>query len=193
MEKPVKKPSFAAILMYLIIAFTAVSAVICLGIYYTNTFDSLVILWVGIVSFTIMYHLWLRIIMGNISKLFRVNYKTFWFREKKFEKSLYKLLKVKRWKNKTLTYNPELYDVEKRTLEEIASTTAKSELDHLINVLIAFSTVFFGLIWGMTWIFALTAFFAAVFDAQFIVIQRYNRPRLIKLINREKRKQVNKS
>ncbi|MBE6793385.1 MAG: hypothetical protein E7532_00385 [Ruminococcaceae bacterium] len=192
MENKKSKPSFAAVLMYVIIGICLCAAAVFLGLYYTKVLYSTVILWLGIVSFTIMYHLWMRIIMGNATKLFRINYQNFWFREKKFEKKMYKFLRVKRWKNKTLTYNPELYDINTRTPEEIAFTTAKSELDHIINVLIAFSTVLFGLLWGMTWIFALTAFFAAIFDSQFIIIQRYNRPRLVKLIEREKRKQVSK-
>ena len=182
------KPSGPAVLMYCIIGICALAAAVSFTLYYGKITDSLAALWIGIVTFTITYHLWMRIIMGNVSKLFKVSYKKWWFKEKAFEKKLYAFLKVKKWKGKALTYNPELYSVKDRTLEEIADTTAKSELDHWINVLISVSTVAFGFIWGEIWIFGLTAFFAAVFDSQFIIIQRYNRPRLIKLINREKNK-----
>ena len=181
-------PSTPAILMYCIIGITAVTAAVFFTLYYGNFFKNPIFLWVGIVSFTIMYHLWMRIIMGNVSKLFKVSYKSPWFKEKGFEKPLYKLLRVKKWKGKALTYNPELYDVKTCSLEDIANTTAKSELDHLINIGISLSTVAFGFIWGELWIFAVTAFFAALFDSHFIVIQRYNRPRLIRLIKREKGK-----
>lgn len=179
-------PSTPAILMYCIIAVTALAAAVSFILYYGNFLESPVLLWVGIVSFTIMYHLWMRIIMGNVSKLFNVSYKSPWFKEKGFEKKLYKFLCVKKWKGKALTYNPELYNVKNCTLEDIANTTAKSELDHWINVLISVSTVAFGFIWGEIWIFSVTAFLAAVFDSQFIIIQRYNRPRLVRLIKREK-------
>lgn len=182
-------PSGPAILMYCIIGITAVAAVVSFVLYYGNIVESIVLLWVGIVCFTIMYHLWLRIIMGNVTKLFKISCNSYWFKEKSFEKKLYKILRVKKWKNKALTYNPELYSVKDRSLEQIADTTAKSETDHWINVLIALSTVAFGFIWGEIWIFALTAFLAAVFDSQFIIIQRYNRPRLMKLIQREKKQQ----
>lgn len=179
-------PSAPAILMYCIIGVTALAAAVSFTLYYGDFYESTVFLWVGIVSFTVMYHLWMRIIMGNVSKLFRVSYKHWWFRERTFERRLYNFLRVKKWKGKALTYNPELYSVKDRSLEEIADTTAKSELDHWINILIAFSTVLFGFIWGETWIFSVTAFLAAVFDSQFIIIQRYNRPRLVRLIKREK-------
>ncbi|MBQ8000952.1 MAG: hypothetical protein IJ298_06980 [Ruminococcus sp.] len=188
MNKQKQKPSFAAILMYCIIGVTALICAVCFALYYSNILNSSVLLWAGITCFTIMYHLWLRIIMGNVTKLFKVSYKQWWFKERAFESKLYSLLKVKNWKGKALTYNPELYDIKNRTLGQIADTTAKSELDHWVNVLIALSTVCFGIIWGQVWIFAVTAFFAAVFDSQFIIIQRYNRPRLVRLISRSKQK-----
>lgn len=188
MTKPEKAgPSGPAVLMYCIIGICALAAAVSFTLYYGNFAENLLFLWVGIVAFTITYHLWMRIIMGNVSKLFKVSYRHWWFKEKTFEKKLYSFLKVKKWKGKALTYNPELYSVKDRTLEQIADTTAKSEVDHWINVAISASTIAFGFIWGEIWIFSVTAFLAAVFDSQFIIIQRYNRPRLIRLINREKK------
>ncbi len=188
MTKTKTKPSFSAILMYCIIGASLLVCAVCFVLFYTNILSHPALLWVGITCFTIMYHLWMRIIMGNVSKLFKVSYKQWWFKEKAFEAKLYSFLRVKNWKGKALTYSPELYNVKNRSLTQIADTTAKSELDHWINVLISATTLLFGLIWGELWIFAITAFFAALFDSQFIIIQRYNRPRLIKLINKQSRK-----
>ncbi len=188
MSNEKKKPSFSAILMYCIIGVALLICAVCFALYYTEILHIPVLLWVGITCFTIMYHLWMRLIMGNVSKLFKVSYKSWWFKEKSYESGLYSLLRVKNWKGKALTYNPELYDVKNRTLTQIADTTAMSELDHWINVGISSTTLLFGLIWGQLWIFALTAFLASLFDSQFIIIQRYNRPRLIKLIDRQNRK-----
>ncbi len=188
MSKP--KKSGPAIFMYIVIATTLILAIICFYIYYTNLNRSNIFLWIGITSFTIMYHLWLRIIMGNVSKLFKkhISYNQWWFKERKFEKKLYKLLKVKKWKGKALTYNPELFSLKDYSLEDIASTMTKAELDHWINELISLSTLSFSLLWGKFWIFLLTAIIAMLFDAQFIVIQRYNRPRIIKIIEKGKNK-----
>lgn len=52
--------------------------------------------------------------------------------------------------------------------------------------------MFFGLLWGQTWIFVITALAAMIFDAQFIVIQRYNRPRLLKVLEMEREKEAKK-
>jgi len=125
--------------------------------------------------------------MGNVSKLFKkhINYKQWWFKERRFEKGLYKLLRVKDWKDKALTYNPETFSLKEHSLEEIANTMAKSEVDHWINEVISVSTIFFSIFWGAFWIFFVTALAAMIFDSQFIIIQRYNRPRVVKLIERQ--------
>ena len=107
------KKSGPAIFMHSVIGITLIISIICFYIYYSGTNISKVILWTGIVSFTIMYHFWVRIIMGNVSKIFKkhINYNQWWFKEKKFEKGLYKLLRVKKWKGKALTYNPETFSL----------------------------------------------------------------------------------
>ena len=71
------KKSGPAIFMYCVIAVTVVVAMICFWLYYNNICPSGVVLWTGIVAFVVMYHFWVRIIMGNVSKLFKkhINYK----------------------------------------------------------------------------------------------------------------------
>ena len=187
------KKSGPAIFMYCVITITLIVANICFSLYYANIYRNTIILWIGIVAFTIMYHLWVRIIMGNVSKLFKthISYKQWWFKERKFEKSLYKLLRVKEWKGKALTYNPESFSLKEHSLEEIANTMTKSELDHWINEIISVTTLLFAIPWGAFWAFLISAIAAMIFDSQFIVIQRYNRPRIIKILeNGENRKKL---
>lgn len=182
------KISGPALFMYCVIAITIIISIICFALYYGNYYKNNIILWTGITAFTIMYHFWVRIIMGNVSKIFKkhINYNQWWFKEKFFEKDLYKLLKVKEWKGKALTYNPESFSLKERSLEEIANTMVKSEIDHWINEVISLSTLLFAIPWGAFWIFFITALTAMIFDSQFIIIQRYNRPRILKIINKKK-------
>lgn len=184
------KKSGPAIFMYIVIGICFIVALICFDLYYTNIYKYEVILWTGITAFTIMYHLWVRIIMGNVCKLFKshIKYDGWWFKERGFEKNLYKLLKVKKWKDKALTYNPELFSLKDYSLEDIANTMAKVEVDHWINEIISITTILFGVLWGNVLIFVLTAILAMIFDAQFIVIQRYNRPRIVKILEKQKSK-----
>ena len=185
MDKP--KKSGPAIFMYCVIAVAVITCIVCFYLYYGEVYRSGAVLWTGVTAFTIMYHFWGRIIMGNVCNLFKkyINYNQWWFKEKKFESKLYKFLRVKKWKKNALTYNPELFDVKKRSLDDIANTMVKAELDHWINELISLSTLLFALIWGEFWIFLLTAIIAMLFDGQFIVIQRFNRPRVVRILNRK--------
>ena len=180
------KPSGPAIFMDCVIGLALITAVVCFVLYYGSFFATPAILWTGVTAFTIMYHLWLRIIFGNITKLFKskIRYDGWWFKEKRGEGAFYRLIRVKNWKGKALTYEPSAFSLKENSLEQIATNMTKAETDHWLNVGISLSTLLFGLMWGKLWIFALTAFFAILFDGQFIVIQRYNRPRVVKLLNK---------
>ena len=180
-----QKKSGSAIFMYIVIAVMVTAAAGCLGLHYSGTTESGAVLWSGIVAFMIVYHFWGRLIMGNVTKLFPIDRNHWWFRERFFEKKLYELLRVKKWKGKALTYNPELFSMKDRTLSEIADTMAKVEVDHWVNEVISLLSILFSLLWGQFWIFLATAVFAMLFDGQFIAIQRYNRPRLVRILERE--------
>lgn len=174
--------------MYCVIALTVVLSVLCFTLYYGSFTKSKVILWTGITAFTIMYHFWVRIIMGNVTKLFRIHYRQWWFKERKFEKKLYGFLRVREWRDKVLTYNPDLFLMEKNSLTDIANTMAKAETDHWINEIISVTTMFFPLLWGAFPIFFITALAAMLFDAQFILVQRHNRPKVVRLIEWKNKK-----
>ena len=83
------KPSGSAIFMYIVIAFAVMIAGVCFALYYGGYYRTSVVLWTGVSSFTIMYHFWGRIIMGNVTKLFKIDYNHWWFKERGFEKGLY--------------------------------------------------------------------------------------------------------
>ncbi len=176
-------------LMYTVIVITLFLCITCFGLYYGSSIQSTTILWIGITAFTICYHFWMRIIMGNVSKLFQkhIHYQQWWFQERAFEKKLYETLQVKKWKDKAPTYNPESFSLKKHSLEEIANTMAKSEVDHWINELISLSTLLFAIPWGAFGVFLVTALAAMVFDSQFIILQRYNRPRVVRVLNRQQK------
>ena len=188
MKRAYKRPSGPAIVMYCLITVCALCAAVCFYCYYVRHVSSEWMLWVGITAFMIVYHLWLRLIFGNITKLFHIHYGQWWFRERKFEKKLYAFMNVRHWKKDSLTYDPAAFSLKERTLEQIANTMAKSETDHWINEGISLFAMLFALIWGKFWIFALTSAAAMIFDGRFIVIQRYNRPRVLRVMQKEKQR-----
>lgn len=94
---------------------------------------------------------------------------------------------VRKWKDKVLTFDPSAYDFKNRTLEQLATTMSKSELDHWINEIISVFSIFFALLWGSWCVFLITAIIAMLFDAQFIVVQRFNRPIVLRVLERRKK------
>lgn len=185
MKKP--KKSGAALLIDIIIEICTILFVFCFIVYYTGYFKNDVVLYTGVTAFTIVYQLGLRLLFGVLTTSFKdkLTTKQFLFKERKFEKKLYETLKVKKWKKRALTYDPEAFNLRKNTKKQVLQTMLKSELDHWINELISLSTLAFALIWGQFVIFLVTCIFAMLFDAQFILIQRFNRPRVERLIEKE--------
>ena len=179
-----------AVFMYSTILLTLLISLVCFSLYYSGIHKNSVVLWSGIVSFMILYHFGLRIYFGKLTNKLKINYNHPWYKTRKFEEPLYKLLHVRKWKEKVLTFEPDKYDFENVTLEQLATTMSKSELDHWINELISILSMFFAFIWGCAPAFVISAVAAMLFDAQFIVVQRFNRPIVIRLINKRAHKKV---
>ena len=184
------KISGPAIFMYSAIAFTFVLTVVCFVMYYGAFFEHSAVKWTGVVSFMILYQFGLRILFGEITNRIEFNYNLSFFKRKPFEAKLYRLLCVRSWKDKVLTFDPDKYDFENRTLHQLASTMAKSETDHWFNVLISLFGILFSLVWGLFPVFLAVSILAILFDAQFIVVQRYNRPIVLRLKERREAKQT---
>lgn len=189
MNKEKKTLSGPAVFMYTSIALMAVFAALFLSLYYSGIWKHDLILWIGIVSFMILYHFGLRILFGEWTKRLPIRYSHPFFQHRAFEKALYRTLRVRFWKDRVLTFDPDSYNFQKRTLEELAQTMAKSETDHWINEGISLFSLFFSLIWGHFPIFLITCILAMLFDLQFILVQRYNRPIVLRLLENKRKKQ----
>lgn len=172
--------------MYTAIALMALVSALFLTLYYTEILPHNAVLWIGIVSFMILYHFGLRILFGEFTKRLKINYRHPFFKRRKFEKKLYSVLRVRFWKDRVLTFDPDSYNFKTRTLDELATTMSKSETDHWINEAISLSSLLFALLWGKFPIFLITCIAAMIFDAQFIVVQRFNRPIVLRLMDRKK-------
>ena len=148
-----------------------------------------VILSIAITFGTISYHFLMRLAVGYIiNGIFhnRFNYNIKWFREKRFEKRLYEVLRVKKWKDRMPTFAPEMLDVKIHTWEEIAGAMCQSEVVHSIIVILCFVPILATLIWGTVWVFFITSVLSAGVESMFVIMQRYNRPRVIRMIEKTK-------
>ncbi len=138
---------------------------------------------------TFSYHFIMRFAMGRLP-IFKTDfdYNAKRFQPKKFEKKLYKFLKVKNWKKHIPAYYPETFDSRCHSLEEIAKAMCNSEAVHERIAVFSFVPILFSIKYGTLAVFVITSVLACLVDLVFVVVQRYNRPRVIKLIEKEKSK-----
>ncbi|MCH5162710.1 MAG: hypothetical protein J1G38_04390 [Clostridiales bacterium] len=153
-----------------------------------------VLLTLAITFGTCFYHFGLRLVVGHsIDAIFKnkMNYDRWWFRERKFETTLYKILLVKKWKRFMPTYKSEYFDIRKHSLEEIVMATCQAEIVHEVNMVLSFVPVVFTIWFGSLAAFLITSCVAFCFDGIFVIMQRYNRPRLRRLIELKNKRKAN--
>ena len=154
-------------------------------IYYFTT--NRVFFSVAITFGTILYHFSVRLAVGLLidAKYHnQMDYTKKWFAEKAFERKLYKLIQVKKWKKWLPTFNPQDFDIKSHSIEDIVQVTCQSEVVHEVNMILSFIPVVFSIWVGSLGVFLLTSFAAFLLDSIFVIMQRYNRPRLIRLIRK---------
>jgi hypothetical protein len=140
---------------------------------------------------TTAYHLIMRLLVGfSADRLLgnRVNYQIRWFRVSAAEQKLYRFLQVKKWKGSMPTYSPACFDSSIHTWDEIAQATCQAELVHEVIMLLSFVPILAAIPFGALAVFVITSVLAACYDAMFAIMQRYNRPRILKLIEKQKAK-----
>lgn len=142
----------------------------------------------GITAMTVCYHFSIRLVIGNIIgsiKLSQFNPNSFRYRERKFERKLYKALRVKKWKRFAPTYDKRVFSVKDNTYDELARATCRAETTHWLCAAASLATICFAAWFGSLAAFLITGILGAFADLVFIIIQRYNRPRLVRLAERE--------
>ena len=142
---------------------------------------------VAITFGTIFYHLAVRLTVGylvNARYHNKMDYTKKWFSERAFERKLYKIIQVKKWKKWFPTFNPQDFNLKNRSLTEIVQVTCQAEVVHEVNMVLSFIPLAFSVWFGSFGVFLLTSCAAFLFDSIFVIMQRYNRPRLIRLIKK---------
>ena len=134
-----------------------------------------------------LYHLAMRLAVGTVVNLImknKANYRGIWFREKPFEKRLYQLLPVRRWKKYIPTYNPDSFDTSKRTVKEIIGASCQAEIVHEIIMILSLLPILAIPYLGAAWAFIITSVLSMLIDLAFVILQRYNRPMLVRVMER---------
>ena len=134
---------------------------------------------------TTSYHFIMRLLVGFLINFLlnnQVDYQRRWFRVSAAEQTLYKKIKVKKWKGKMAAYDPDCFDCTIHTWDEIAQAMCQAELVHEVIIVLSFVPIFASLSFGAFPVFFVTSVLAACYDAMFVMMQRYNRPRIMKLM-----------
>ena len=141
------------------------------------------------------YHMLIRFAAPALLRIaFHRNYNpnSAWFSARPWEEKLYRKLRVHRWKGRALTYAPDEFSLKLHTLDEIVINMCHAEAVHEVIVVLSLLSMLFILPFGAPEAFIPTAIFAALLDSCFIIIQRYNRPRIIRLADRQRCRQAQK-
>lgn len=169
-------------LMRVITAFcfaaTIITGILC------NCYGRKIYLTLAITFGTTSYHLGMRLLVGlfyNAVMKNQADYTKKWYQVHSWENKLYRFFKVKTWKDKMPTYNPETFSAGNHTWDEIAQAMCQSELVHETNVILSFVPLIAAIWFGSFYVFLITSICGAIFDLLFVIMQRYNRPRVIKI------------
>lgn len=109
----------------------------------------------------------------------------------KFEERMFKKFNIKKWKNKAPVYEPEEFDIKKNNKEQLIINMCNAELVHEFNILFGYVSIVLSVFMGYVWLFIIASLLAGLVDCVFIMIQRYNRPRAMKLLFRVNEKKMN--
>ena len=85
----------------------------------------------------------------------------------------------------TRGYDPTLFDPRLHTWEEIVQSMCQAELVHETIAVLSFLPIAEGVWFGEYPVFLITSVLAAACDMAFVIVQRYNRQRVMKLLKRQ--------
>ena len=137
------------------------------------------------------YHFFMRLVVGlgiNAICKNKIDSTKAWFKEKNWEKRFFDFIKIKKWKKHIPTYALETFDPKTHTLTEIASATCQAEIIHEVIMVLSLLPILLCIPFNAIAVFIITSILAALIDSIFVLLQRYNRPRLMKVIERSQKK-----
>ena len=139
---------------------------------------------------TISYHLVMRLCVGTVFQFAMHNNADLskrWYKVGKREASFYERINIKKWKRRMPTYDNSIFDPKLHSWDEIAQAMCQSELVHETLAILSFVPIAGGIWFGDYPVFIITSVLAAGFDMIFVMMQRFNRQRIIGLMKRRGR------
>ena len=143
----------------------------------------------AVTFFTTLYHFVMRVLVSYIVVIARKNKAD----NKKFEISeaeekFYKIIIIKKWKKYAPTYDTRQFCLKDLTHDEIIHNMTNAGIGHGAIVVLSFVPMLFSKAVGGFWAFLITSVLAAVFDLQFVLIQRFNKSRMSRVMEKDRKK-----
>ena len=137
---------------------------------------------------TTAYHFVMRLAVGYfIPKLtnYDFDYHHPWFQPRKWEPSFYKRLNIRRWKNRIPTYAPEQFSQAENCLYRVIQNMCGAEIVHETIMVLSFLPLLTVPVFGAFFVFLTTSLLSALIDSIFVMAQRFNRPRLVRIYEKK--------
>ncbi len=141
----------------------------------------------------ILYHFFMRFFLGSFLSIAvkgPLDYSGKWFREKAFEKQLYRKIGVKKWKARMPTFDAALFSVKNSSPEILIQQVCHAEVVHVTTFFFCYLSVLLSLFAedrAMFLVISITiAILSSLLELLLIIVQRYNRPRLIRLMEKHR-------
>ena len=169
----------------------ATAALTCLFALLQGTGAGGIFMPLAITMGTCCYHLVMRLIVGGVVDRVmgnRADLTKGWYKMRPFEEKLYDRLKVKQWKGKMPTYNPEQFVLRGRNFDVLAQIMCQAEVVHECIIPLSFLPLLAARWFGAFPVFLVTSLAAAAFDLLFVILQRYNRPRVLMMAERQRQR-----
>ncbi len=129
-----------------------------------------------------LYHFSMRLAVGYLVKMAGDRYRpeSAWFSVGKREESFYRRLKLHKLIRRGVpTYSPEEFDAS-RGMSALLQSTCRAEVVHEVIMVLSFLPLMMNLFFQSS-AYLWTSIMGAVIDLFFVIVQRCNRPRLMRL------------
>jgi len=140
---------------------------------------------------TTAYHFVMRLAVGyTVPKLtgYDFDYQHPWFQPRIWEPAFYKKLNIKNWKGNLPTYAPEQFSMQENRIYQIIQNMCGAEIVHEVIMLLSFLPLLTVPVFGSFPVFLITSTLAALYDSIFVMAQRFNRPRLVRIYEKQEAK-----
>ena len=168
-------------------ALVAILLTLCLAVTYRIWHQNWMLA-AAISTGTTAYHFLMRLAVGYlVPRLtnYDFDYRHRWFQPRPWEPGFYKKLGIKSWKKHLPTYVPAQFSMEENNLSRIIQNMCGAELVHEIIMALSFLPLALIPVFGAGFVFLVTSVASALFDSIFVMAQRYNRPRLVRIYEKK--------